>query len=205
MKIITVSREFGSGGREIGKRLADELGFAYYDKEIVAEIAKRHALDENYVRGALDKSVAQSYPLHFGRTFSYSAGVSNTSVKLFAEQTKIIREFAEARDCVIVGRAADVILSEYKPFNLFVYASMESKVKRCLERAEQGEEISERDTAKMIKRIDSERKKIHGMISDTPWGDRRGYHLCVNTTGLEIKEIVPGILQYVNVWFDSQK
>ncbi len=205
MRIITVSREFGSGGREIGKRLADELGFAYYDKEIVAEIAKRHELDENYVSTALDRSVAQSYPLHFGRTFSYSAGFASPSVKLFAEQTKIIREFAEAGDCVIVGRAADVILSEYNPFNLFVYASMDSKVKRCLDRAENGENISEREAAKKIKQIDSERRKIHGMISDTAWGNRHGYHLCVNTTGLEIKDIVPGILQYINAWFASQK
>lgn len=205
MRIITVSREFGSGGREIGKRLADALGFSYYDKEIVTEIAKRHALDENYVSNTLDRSVTQSYPLHFARTFAYSAGVQSPSVKLFSEQTKILREFADAGDCVIVGRAADVILSDYKPFNLFVYASMESKVKRCLSRAENGEEIGEREMAKRIKQIDSERKKIHGMISDTVWGERRGYHLCVNTTDTEIKEMVPIIAQYINIWFEAQK
>jgi hypothetical protein len=73
-----------------------------------------------------------------------------------------------------------------------------------MSRAAQGEKISERDTARMIRRIDTERKKIHGMISDTTWGDKRGYHLCVNTTGTEIKQIVPGIAQYINAWFDSR-
>ena len=204
MRIITVSREFGSGGREVGKRLADELGFAYYDKEIVAEIAKRHSLDENYVSNTLDRSTHQSYPLHFGRTFSYAGGVSTTSVKLLTEQTKIIKEFAELGDCVIVGRAADVILSEYKPFNLFVYADMESKVKRCLARAE-GENISEREMARKIKQIDADRRKTHAMISDMGWGERQGYHLCVNTTGVEIKNVIAPIAQYIKVWFDSEK
>ncbi|MBQ8140588.1 MAG: cytidylate kinase-like family protein [Clostridia bacterium] len=205
MKIITISREFGSGGRELGKRLSDEMGLAYYDREIVSSIAERHSLDENYVSGALERSVSQSYPIHFARTFSYTASIGvNNSVGLFAEQTKLLKELAEKGDCVIVGRAADVILSEYNPFNLFVYADMSAKIARCIERAPECERLSERETAKMIRRIDSERKKIHGMISDRTWGDRRGYHLCVNTTNVDIKKIVPELARYINIWYGEK-
>ncbi len=203
MKIITVSREFGSGGREIGKRLSDELGLAYYDREIVTEIAKRSSFDEEYVSNTLEKSVPYSYPIHFGRTFSYASTVSdNNSVTLFSEQTKLLREIAEKGDCVIVGRAADVILSDYNPFNLFVYADMSSKIKRCIERSKDSEVLDEKKIAKMIKKIDSERRKIHGMISNGEWGDRRGYHLCVNTSGVDIKKLVPEIASYINAWYE---
>ena len=141
MRIITVSREFGSGGREVGKRLADELGFAYYDREIVTEIANKHELDEAYVEKTLNSGFFRSIPIHFGRTFSYSPTMMANSVSLFVEQHKIIKK----GDCIIVGRAADIVLKEYNPFNLFVYADMDSKIKRCQERAKAGENISARE------------------------------------------------------------
>ena len=80
MSIITVSREFGSGGREVGKRLADALGYAYYDREIVSAIARKTSLDERYVASALEGGLFRSVPIHFGRTFSYSpALMTNTA------------------------------------------------------------------------------------------------------------------------------
>ncbi len=205
MKIITVSREFGSGGREVGKRLADELGFAYYDREIVEEIASRCSLDEKYVANVLERCASHTFPLHFGHTFAHlSAPVVNSgSMNLFAEQTKLIKELASKGDCIIVGRAADVVLAEYSPFNLFVYADMKYKVDRCMQRAAENEKLTKRETEKMIKRIDNERKKLHSIISDVEWGNKDCYHLCVNTGGMEIKEIVPAIATYANAWFDA--
>ena len=108
MGIITISREFGSGGREIGKRLADEMGYAYYDKEIVTAIAEKHELDEHYVAYALEGSMFRNYPVHFGRTFSYTPTLVSNDTKLFVEQNKLLRELAAKGNCVIVGRAADV-------------------------------------------------------------------------------------------------
>lgn len=205
MRIITVSREFGSGGREVGKRLADVLGCAYYDREIVEEIASRCSLDEAYVAHALERCVEHTFPLHFGHSFAHLSAhhVTSGSMNLFAEQTKLIKELAAKGDCVIVGRAADVVLADYKPFNLFVYADMQYKVERCLARAPEGEKLSVRETEKMIKKIDSERKKLHAIISDVEWGNKDCYHLCVNTGGMEIKEIVPAIATYANAWFDA--
>ena len=204
MGIITISREFGSGGRELGKRLADELGYAYYDKEIVNAIAEKHQLDEHYVSYALEGGTFRNFPVHFGRTFSYSPTLMANETKLFAEQNKLIREIAAEGNCIIVGRAADVILREFRPFNLFVYADMQSKLERCQERAGENEHLSGREMEKRIRKIDADRKKYHGMISDIPWGDRRGYHLCVNTTDREIKTLVPPLATSIRLWFEER-
>lgn len=204
MGIITISREFGSGGREIGKRLADELGYAYYDKEIVTAIAEKHELDANYVAYALEGSMFRNYPIHFGRTFSYTPTLISNDTKLFVEQNKLLRELAAAGNCVIVGRAADVILKEYSPFNLFVYADMSSKVRRCQERAQEDESVSAKEMERKIKRIDADRRRYHGMISDIPWGDKKGYHLCVNTTDREIKALIPHLASYIRHWFEER-
>lgn len=203
MGIVTISREFGSGGRELGKRLADELGYAYYDREIVTEIAQKHSLDENYVSYALDGGMFRNVPLHFGRTFSYSPTMMSNETKLFAEQNRLLKEIAAQGNCVIVGRAADVILREFHPFKLFVYADMSSKVRRCQERAAEDEHLSAKQMEKKIRRIDADRKRYHEMISDVAWGDKRGYHLCVNTTDHNIKTVVPLLGQYIRLWMEE--
>ena len=204
MRIITVSREFGSGGREVGKRLADELGFAYYDREIVTAIAEKTRMDEGYVSNALEGGLFRAVPVHFGRTFSYSTGLMNSTTGLFVEQHKIIRELAEKGDCVIVGRAADAILGDWKPFNIFVHADLEARVKRCQERAPAGEELTERELRRQIKRIDADRARYYELFSDTRWGRMEGYHLCVNTTDCSIKNLVPAIAQYAKAWLEDR-
>ena len=204
MSIITVSREFGSGGREVGKRLADELGYAYYDREIVTAIAQKTQLDEGYVASALDGGMFRGIPVHFGRTFSYSGALMANTTKLFVEQHKIIRELAERGNCVIVGRAANAILEEYRPFNLFVYADMASKVKRCMERAPEGENLTRNELLRMIRQIDKQRTQYHQMYSDLKWGAKEAYHLCINTSGKEIKQLIPALAQYVRAWFGEE-
>lgn len=203
MGIVTISREFGSGGRELGKRLADELGYAYYDREIVTAIAEKHSLNEKYVSHTLDGGMSWNVPVHFGRTFSYSPTLMANETKLFAEQNRLLKEIAAQGNCVIVGRAADVILREFHPFNLFVYADMPAKVRRCQERAAEDEHMTAKQMEKKIKRIDADRKRYHGMISDVTWGDKRGYHLCVNTTNRDIKTLVPLLGQYIRLWLEE--
>lgn len=205
MSIITISREFGSGGREVGKRLADAMGYAYYDREIVTAIAQKTRMDEGYVASALEGGLFRGIPIHFGRTFSYSTTLMTNTANLFVEQHKIIRELAAKGNCIIVGRAADAILEEYHPFNLFVYADLEAKVRRCQQRATEGEKLTERELIRRIKKIDAERARYHEMFSDTRWGRKESYHLCVNTTGVEIKALVPVIAQYARCWMAEQK
>lgn len=200
MSIITISREFGSGGREVGKRLADALGFAYYDREIVTAIAERTQLDEGFVANTLEGGFFRGVPIHFGRTFSYTTPMMNNTTSLFVEQHKIIREMAEKGNCIIVGRAANAILAEHRPLNLFVYAEMEAKVKRCRERAPEGESLTERELIRHIRKVDTERARYHEMFSDTRWGRKESYHLCVNTTDAKIKELIPALAGYAQAW-----
>ena len=202
-RIITVSREFGSGGRELGKRLADELSFSYYDREIVTALSEKTGMDENYLEHQLEKSAVFPYPVHYAQTFSQISTISDGAMQLMSLQTSLIRELAAKGDCVIVGRAADAILEEYRPFRLFVCADQESKLERCRKRAPAGEELSDREILRRMKRIDRDRAEYHDIISSSVWGDKSAYHLCVNTSGVEIKRIVPAIAEYYRLWVQS--
>ena len=202
MKIITISREFGSGGREVGKRLADELGFAYYDREIIAAVAKNSELDEGYVEKILETGIPRTFPFSFGRSFAFSdVSQQNYTKALVAQQSFIIQLARKGDDFVIVGRSSDVILSEYFPLNIFVHADMYSKIDRCIDRAPEDEELTRREYERKIKQIDSARARHRALLSDSPWGKKESYHLCVNTTGKEIKALVPGIAAYAKAWF----
>ena len=121
MKIITISREFGSGGRELGKRLADVLGFAYYDREIITAIAEKQGLDENYVEKALERGALPNFPLSYRNSFVTLGATFSAHTDLLLEQKRVLESIAKlGQDCVIVGRNADVLLEEYQPFNVFV-------------------------------------------------------------------------------------
>ena len=194
-KIVTIGREFGSGGRELGRRLADELGAAYYDKEIVSEIAKRTELSEQYVQSIVERKPVVLYPIHVGRSF-YPAldTVAEQNAAIYARQHEIIREMADRSDCVIVGRCADFILRDKDPLRLFVYADMPSKIARCRQKAPEGEaRYSDRKLARMIKKIDAERAHYYYFYTGRKWGDPLNFDVCVNTTQQEIKALAKAI------------
>lgn len=201
--IITISREFGSGGRELGKRLSDVLGIPYYDKEIIEMIAEHHGLDENYVAQMAEKKIMAAYPMTIGNRFgssrmSYS---SQQAIRIHAQQQKIIESLGKQGDCIIVGRCADVILKDFAPFNMFVYASKEAKIQRCLSRSSETEQLSKAELARKIRSIDKARACNRALFTDAKWGAKENYHLCVNTTGVEIKAMVPTLAAYIRAWF----
>ncbi len=205
MKIITISREFGSGGREIGKRLADALGIAYLDREIVTAIAEKSSLDEDYVERNIERGFLKMYPVTFSNTLTHMPLILNGTPNLLAEQHKVIREMAGRGDCVIVGRGADNILRDYTPFKIFVYADMAAKIDRCRKRAPEAETLSDREYEKYIKQIDKARAENHNIFSSNKWGDRIGYNLCVNTTDIEIKSFIPHLAAYTEEWFKRRR
>lgn len=203
MKIITISREFGSGGREVGKRLADALGFQYYDREIITAVAQKSSFDEEYVEKTLERGLPRTFSISFGRTFSFPDVAQQNYTKLLVAQQQFIEDIAKkGEDFVIVGRAADVILKDYNPLNLFVYAEMDSKIKRCKGRAEKGEKMSEREYARKIKQVDLGRAVNRQLLADGGWGDKESYHLCINTTDAEIKKLIDPIAAFARAWFE---
>ncbi len=205
MRIITVSREFGSGGRELGKRLAAELGWDYYDREIIAEIARKCSVSEDYAHYMLGQTFSSSAAITMGQSFHIPEVLQSTQIKLLREQTNVIKEIAARdRDCVIVGRNADLLLKDYCPLNIFVCADTASKIKRCAERSGKDENLSEKELLKNMKAIDKNRKNSREMISDSPWGDPKGYNLVINTSGIEVKKLIPSVAVFAKGWFDSK-
>lgn len=198
-RIVTISREFGSGGREIGKRLADELGFAYYDREIITEIAKKVGMSEEYINSISEKGI-YPYAFQFAKSFVMYSNLQSNQTDILVAETKILKEIAEKGNCVIVGRGANHILKDYNPMNLFVYADMESKIKRCRMKRED-EKMTDKELKKKIMQIDKNRRNYHRIISNLEWGDKNAYHLCVNTSGIEIKTMIAPLTDYIANWF----
>ncbi|MDD6995231.1 MAG: cytidylate kinase-like family protein [Candidatus Borkfalkiaceae bacterium] len=204
-KNITVGREFGSGGREIGKRLAEELGVNYYDKEIITRVAEKSDFSEGFVEKIIEDGAMQRNFLSFGHSFSeYRCATTGITEKILRAQKEVIESLAET-DCVIVGRCADLILSEKRPFRLFVYADEQSKVKRCRLYAE-GEEknLSDKQLLKKIRAIDKGRKKLYGLFYGKEWGNRENYDLCVNTSNADISSLAPCVAEYVRRWYENK-
>lgn len=207
MKIITISREFGSGGRELGKRLADILGYDYYDREIITSIADKKGLDPDYVEKILENHAWQTVPLTYRHSLAGNSVIHTPyNTELLSAQTQILESIAKAgNDCIIVGRNADFILRDYEPLNLFVCADIDSKVNRCLSRAKENESFTYKQMKRKIHTIDKNRAKTRAIISGSKWGDRSCYNLIVNTTGWEIKNLAPAVANFVTGWFDNIK
>lgn len=195
--IVTVSREFGSGGREVGKRLADALNLEYFDKELVTEIAKHTELDEGYVSSVLESGGFRNYAFTFGRTMPLLMSTPTPVTDILVAQQRIIKAIGEKGNCLIVGRSADVILKDMNPFRIFVYADKQSKIARCRERAPENEHLTDKQMLRNFKEIDGGRKKLHDLLGTAPWGDRTGYDLMLNTTNVNIKSIIPALAEYV--------
>ena len=178
-KIVTISREFGSGGREIGKRLSDTLNLAYYDEEIIAEISKETGLSEDYINNISEKGI---YPVafNFGRTFASFGNLQLNQTEILVKQQNVLKKIADKGDCIIVGRGADIALKDYNTMNIFVYSDMESKIKRCKYKAKEDEKLTDKELEKKIIQINKDRKKFHNLISNLEWGDKNNYNLCIN-------------------------
>lgn len=136
--------------------------------------------------------------LRNGTPYSY---VSNLSTTLLAKQTELIKKISQKGNCVIIGRNANVILAEQHPLRIFVYAQVESRIQRCRERETENMNRSDKEYEKQIKEVDKLRAKNHDFLCSYRWGDMRGYDLCLNTSYLEIKKIIPAVAQYAAQWF----
>lgn len=190
-KVITIGREFGSGGREFGRLLAEKLGYEYYDKEIITEIAKKTSLSETYVKQIVEQTPHSLFPITTGNAFAYYGNNHLYNVQsIFREQTNVITEMAKKSDCVIVGRCADYILEDLNPFKIFIYADEKSKIVRCLKKVDEPESVNVKKLKKQIKNIDKNRARYYSFYTGKKWGDKLNYDICINTSDIEIGEAV---------------
>lgn len=194
-RIITISREFGSGGREIGRRLAEKMGIAYYDQEIITELINRTDFAEEYIRHMEEEAPIPLLPITTARTFGLPVNYTvEQNLKFYMQESKVIQEMAEKSDSVIVGRCADYILREMNPVRLFIYADIESKIARCRQKGEDSAELSDRELRQKILSVDKKRARYYKFFIDQTWGDKTNYDLCINTSRFaEIKSVIPGV------------
>ncbi len=193
-KVITISRQFSSGGREVGKRLADALNIAYYDKELIARIAKETNLHPDYIATFQDASVSRNYNFIYGRSFYAPQPIYNANDEIMIAQKNIITQIASEQDCVIVGRCADYFLSDIA-FKVFVYSSdMQMRIKRCIEKVPEDANKAEKELTKEILNIDKNRQRYYSFYTGKEWKNLDNYDLCVNTAALGINKSVQAIM-----------
>ena len=197
-KVITIGREFGSGGRELGRKLAEALGIEYYDREIIEEIAKRTELSEKYVQQVVEHDPHSLFPITVGHTFAYlhHYGIERQHA-VYREQCEVLKSMAEKSDCVIVGRCGDFILREYNPLKIFVYSEVDHKVARCKSRADISEHFTDKQLKKHIKSVDKSRARYYSFYTGQTWGDKLNYDVCINTANLSIDDAVKMLVKMV--------
>lgn len=192
IKIITISREFGSGGRTIGKEVAEKLGVPCYDKDLIEKIAEETGYAKEYIadEGEYAPNANSLAYMFIGRGLD---GLSNAD-KIWIAQKKVIEELAEKSACVIVGRCADYVLKEREDvLNVFVYADKKYRAERIVK--QYGE--SELEPEKRLADKDKKRKLNYKYFTEQEWGKRQNYHLSIDSGFLGIEKSVALIVEAV--------
>ncbi len=178
-RIITVSRQFGSGGHSIAKAAAERLGIPFYDNELITEVARKSGLSEEFIRENEEyASHSNSFLYQLAMSTAGSYGYPSVYQKLYEAQTKVIEELAEKEPCLIVGRCADYILREREDcLHVFIHAGNDQRAARILERyGETGKSIEQR-----IKEKDSRRRNYYRFHTDREWGVCANYGLALDS------------------------
>ena len=178
-RIITISREFGSGGRFIGEEVAKKLGIAYYDKNIIGQIAEKSGLSPEYIQENAELSPKKGL---FAYAFS-GRDITGKSVEdmVYEAQRNIILELAEKEPCVIIGRNADYILKDRDDvMNVFIHGDMPEKIKRITGLYN----VEEKEAVKMMADTDKRRRTNYNFYTDQNWGKASNYTLCLNSSQL---------------------
>lgn len=185
-KIITISRQFGSGGRTIGKQLADELGVKCYDREIIEKVAEKSGFAEEYIADRSEYGQRAAFSNFFADR-SFGNGLSNED-QIWTIQSRFIQELAAKEECVIVGRCADYILKERNDvLRVFVHADLDKRAQRVVEVYGENPEVS---TLKRLKQKDKKRATYYQFYTDMSFGDARNYHICLDSGELGIDTCV---------------
>lgn len=200
--IITIGRQYGSAGHEIGALIAKKLGFAFYDKQLVEIAAKNSNIADETVKHIDEKATSSLlYSLASG---SYSLRGMNGPLyyemplndKLFLAQSDVIKNVAAKENCVIVGRCADYVLDDVEDINLinvFIYADMDFRVKRVMDTFE----LTEKQAKDKVVKTDKQRKTYYSYYSNRDWGKMTNYDICLSTSKLGIERSADAIVNFV--------
>lgn len=198
--IITIGREYGSGGKYIGERLAQELNLKFYDKEILQRLSKEENIDIKLLEKT-DETSKNSFWYTLAMASMSTADSVNSLTdlpmndKYFIATTRLIEKIAKEDNCVIIGRCSNIILKNVpKAIHIFVYSSDEDfKRKRKIE----FEGINEKNAIKIMQKKDKERAAYYHYYTNEKWGERNGYHLLIDTAKLGIDGSIEMIKQWI--------
>lgn len=189
-KIITISREFGSGGRYIGEQIAKKLGIICYDKDIIIKAAEQSGLAEEFIEKK-GEYAPKKHAFSYAFTGRNSSGVSVEDY-LYSLQRDIILEYAEKESCVIVGRCADYILKDRTDcINVFIHGNQKEKAERIRKLYDK----SESEAIKLMKETDKKRSLNYRYYTDREWGRARNYTLCVNSSELGYETCIDMVVE----------
>lgn len=193
-RIITIGREFGSGGHEIGMRLAQRLGVPFYDREIITMAAEKGGIDEKLIRENEERMPKTLVGRMSFASLSYNPSFSDT---IFLHQASALRQLAKDGPCVIVGRCADFVLREENTVNVFIAASMPYKIRRKRGMAPEKADYSDEQFRKYIADVDDRRRAWYEHYTRQKWGHIENYHLCVHSDLVDVDGAVNTILAYL--------
>lgn len=199
--VITIGRQFGSGGRELGRKLADRLGYKYYDKELLSEAARHAGVDEKFFERNDER-----FPSFLHGVFSFAFGLNNincyagsTSISdesLYRAQSDFIHSLADKENCIIVGRTADYVLRDHpRLVNLFVHAPVESCVKRILGR--DSDTLTPEKARAKAGKVNKLRANYYNFYTDKTWGASASYDLSFDTSLMSMDDIVEVVVEYL--------
>ncbi|MBD5210296.1 MAG: cytidylate kinase-like family protein [Bacteroidales bacterium] len=202
--VITVGRQFGSGGRELGRKIADYLGIKYYDKELLSQAANDSGLSPEFVENNDERfprfiSSAMSFSMGYNNMSWYQSPTSISADSIYSAQSDVIRQLAAQGPCVIVGRSADYVLRDHPTvINIFVHAPAECCVDRIMGRSD----IDSRAKAeKLRQRTNKLRANYYNFYTDKRWGDSTSYDLCFDTSLLSNDDIARIVAHYAALRF----
>ncbi len=198
--VVTVGRQFGSGGREIGKLIAKGLGIAYYDKELLTEAAKSSGVNADFFEAADERT-----PSFFSSLWSFNTGYSSgayftgdtplSNDSIYKAQSDVMMKLADRGPCVIVGRTADYILRNYcKVVSVFIHASMEARIARIIAR---GDSDNNKDAEAMAEKKNKLRAEYYNFYTDKRWGEAQSYDLCIDSSLFGAQETAQIIIDFI--------
>lgn len=201
--VITIGRQYGSGGRTVGERLAKKLGIHFYDSDILKLTSEKTAIGEQYFRLA-DEKAGNNLIYKIIDNLTPDIGKPNTSENivtpenLFRFQAEVIREIAKAETCIIAGRCGNYILSEAgmeEHVDFFVYADLVTRIKRAMDYLK----VDEAEALKRIKKIDKERREYHKYYTGEDWMQPDNYDLMINASRINYDEMELLMMDYIRM------
>lgn len=194
-RVITITRQYGSGGREVGQKLAEAMGVEFYDNKLLEVAAGNSGIHKSHFEENDEK---RSNSFLYLLSTTYGQGGVPFDDALFFAQLEAIRKIASEESCVIIGRCADYALRDFsKVLNIFISAPLERRVKRAIEVYN----IAEKHAEDYVKRIDKQRTSYYNYYTDKRWGQPQNYQICLDSSALGIDGTVAMILKFIDEFY----